>query len=100
MIYSSQVHRALLLKCKYVLASEFEMKDLGMIHYYLGLAVWQRTDEIFPSQGKYTVEILKKFEILNFKPVAIPMMTNLKKLSVSSFNFDEIHLTLYRQLIV
>jgi hypothetical protein len=66
------------------------MKDLGMIHYYLGLAVWQRTDEIFPSQGKYTVEILKKFEILNFKPVAIPMTTNLKKLCVSSFNFDEI----------
>jgi hypothetical protein len=76
------------------------MKDLGMIHYFLGLAVWQRTDEIFPSQGKYIVEILKKFEILNFKSMAIPMMKNLKKLSVSSFNFDEIHLSLYRQLIV
>ena len=61
--------------------------------------MWQRTDEIFPIQGKYIVEILKKFEILNFKPVAIPMMMNLKKLSVSSFNFDEIDLTLYRQLI-
>ena len=82
-----------------MLASEFEIKDLGMIHYFLGLAVWQRTDEIFPSQGKYTVEILKKFEILKFKPVAIPMMTNLKKASVSSFDFDEIDLTLYRQLI-
>jgi hypothetical protein len=75
------------------------MKDLGMIHYFLGLEVWQRTDEIFLSQGKYTVEILKKFEILNFKPVAIPMMMNLKKLSVSSFDFDEIDPTLYRQLI-
>jgi hypothetical protein len=91
---------SLIIECRYALASEFEMKDLGMIHYFLGLAVWQRTDEIFPSQGKYTVEILKKFEIVNFKPVAIPMMTNLKKLSVSSFDFDEIHLTLYRQLIV
>ena len=47
----------------------------------------QRTDEIFSSQGKYTVEILKKFETLNFKPVAIPMMMNLKKLSVSSSDF-------------
>jgi hypothetical protein len=75
------------------------MKDLGMIHYFLGIAVWQRTDEIFSSQGKYTMEILKKFEILNFKPVAIPMMTNLKKQSVSSSDFFKIDLTLYRQLI-
>jgi hypothetical protein len=37
------------------------MKDLGMMHYFLGLEVWQRIDEIFLSQGKYTVEILKKF---------------------------------------
>jgi hypothetical protein len=51
------------------------------------------------SQGKYTVEILKKFEILNLKPVATPMMTNMKKLSVSSSDSDEIDLTLYRQLI-
>jgi hypothetical protein len=90
---------SLIIECRYALASEFEMKDLGMIHYFLGLVVWQRTDEIFPSQGKYTVEILKKFEIVNFKLVAIPMMTNLKKLSVSYSDFDEIDLTLYKQLI-
>jgi hypothetical protein len=41
------------------------MKDLGMMHYFLGPKVWQRTDEIFSSQGKYTVEILKKFGLLN-----------------------------------
>jgi hypothetical protein len=70
-----------------------------MMHYFLGLEVWQRIDEIFLSQGKYTVEILKKFGMLNWKPVATPMVTNLKKLSVSSFDSDEIDLTLYRQLI-
>jgi hypothetical protein len=75
------------------------MKDLGMMHYFLGLEVWQRTDEIFPSQGKYTIEILKKFGMLNLKPVATPMVTNLKKLSVSSFDYDEIDPTLYKQLI-
>jgi hypothetical protein len=46
---------SLIVECKHALASEFEMKDLGMMHYFLGLEVWQRTDEIFPSQGKYTV---------------------------------------------
>jgi hypothetical protein len=90
---------SLIVECKYALASKFEMKDLGMMHYFLGLEVWQRTDEIFLSQGKYTVEILKKFGMLNLKPMATPMVTNLKKLSVSSSNSDEIDPTLYRQLI-
>ena len=50
----------LIAECKQALTFEFEMKDLGMMHYFLGLEVWQRTDEIFPSQGKYTMGILKK----------------------------------------
>jgi hypothetical protein len=90
---------SLIVECKYALASKFEMKELAMMHYFLGLEVWQRTDEIFLSQGKYGVEILKKFRMLNCKPMATPMVTNMKKLSVSSSNSDEIDLTLYRQLI-
>jgi hypothetical protein len=70
------------------------MKDLGMMHYFLGLEVWQRTNEIFLSQGKYTVEILKKFGMLKLKPLATPMVMNLKKLSVSFSNSDEIDLIL------
>jgi hypothetical protein len=60
------------------------MKDLGMMHYLLGLEVWKRTEEIFMSQGKYKVEILKKFGMLNLKLVATLVVMNLKKLSVSS----------------
>ena len=32
------------------LASEFEMKDLGLMHYYFGLEVWQRHKDIFLGQ--------------------------------------------------
>jgi hypothetical protein len=85
--------------CKHELDSEFEMKDLGMIHYLLGLEVWQRTDEIFPSQGKYTVEILRRFGILDCKSMTTPMVMNLKKLSESSSDLDLINTTLYRKLI-
>ena len=34
------------------LAHEFEMKDLGMMHYFLGMEVWQSEDGIFLGQGK------------------------------------------------
>jgi SOS response regulatory protein OraA/RecX len=37
----------LIIQCKKELASEFDMKDLGLMHYYLGLEVWQKRGEVF-----------------------------------------------------
>jgi hypothetical protein len=74
-------------QCKRELASEFEMKDLGLMHYFLGLEVWQKPGEIFLGQGKYTVEILSRFGMMDCKSMATPMMTNMKKLSDSCFRF-------------
>ena len=67
-------------ECKRELASEFEMKDLGLLHYFLGLEVQQKTSEIFLSQGKYVRDILSKFGMTDCKPMVTPMVTNLKKL--------------------
>ena len=49
--------------CKSNLALEFEMKDLGLMHYFLGLEVWQRDGCFFIGYGKYGVEILKRFSM-------------------------------------
>jgi hypothetical protein len=62
------------------LATEFEMTDLSMMHYFLGLEVWQRQDGIFLNQGKYAVEILKRFGMLDCKAISTPMVANLKLL--------------------
>jgi hypothetical protein len=39
------------------LASEFEMSDIGLMHYFLGMEVWQEEGHIFLGQGKYVADI-------------------------------------------
>jgi hypothetical protein len=56
------------------------MKDLGLMHYFLGLEVWQSPKKIFLKQGKYAVEILKRFDMLDCKSMNTPMETKLKLL--------------------
>jgi len=51
----------LMIECKRKLASKFEMKDLGLMDYFLGLEVWQNLGDIFLSQGKYIVKLLEIF---------------------------------------
>jgi hypothetical protein len=87
----------LIKECNINLASEFEMKYLGIIHYFLGLEVWKKTDDIFMCQGKYAIEILKRLEIMDCKSMPTPMVTNLKLLSDTSLEIVDV--TLYRQMI-
>ena len=44
------------------LSTDFEMKELGMMHYFLGMEVWRNMDGIFLGQGKYAVEILEVWD--------------------------------------
>ena len=63
------------------LVVKFEMKDLGMMHYFLGMEVWQNADGISLGQGKYAIEILKRFGMMDYKAMTTPMESNLKLLS-------------------
>jgi len=83
--------------CKSNLAVEFERKYLGLMHYFLGLEFWQRDGCFFIGQGEYAVEILKRFMMEDCKPMAIPLVSNWRKIDASgSDGFDP---TLYCQLI-
>jgi hypothetical protein len=42
----------LIVEYKQRLAAEFEMKDLGLMHYFLGLEVWQSPERIFLKTGE------------------------------------------------
>jgi hypothetical protein len=56
--------KKLIVGCKENMAVEFKMnkmKDINMMHYFLGLEVWKRPREIFLGHGKYAVHILKRF---------------------------------------
>jgi hypothetical protein len=87
----------LIAECKQRLAAEFEMKDLGLMHYFLGLEVWQSLERIFLNQGEYTVEILKRFDKLECKSMDTSMEEKMKLLVDTSS--DLIDATLYRQII-
>ena len=79
--------------------AKFEMKDLGLMHYFLGLEVWQRHKDIFLGQAKYTIDILKRFRMLNWKSISIPIDANLKMLRDSASDSNLIDPTMYCQLI-
>eukprot|EP00253_Pinus_taeda_P030439 PITA_30439 len=86
-------------KCKRELASEFEMKDVGLMHYFLGLEVWQKPREIFLSQGKYVVKILERFGMVDCKTVTTLMELDFKKLSGSVVGPVSQNATEYQQLV-
>ena len=62
--------------CKKGLASEFEITELGLMHYYLGMEVWQEDGHVFLGQGKYAADVLKRFQMDDCKPMSTPMITN------------------------
>ena len=79
------------------LPTEFKMKYLGIMHYFLGMDVWKNESEILLGQGKYAVEILKKFGILDRKAITTPMASNLKLLCDASL--ETVDATMYHQMI-
>lgn len=61
--------------------------------------MWQRPNEVILSQGKYAIDLLKRFGMLDFKSMAAPMEANLKKLHEVAACSDLVDPTMYRQLI-
>ena len=89
--------KLLILSCKKDLAIEFEMKDLGLLHYFMGLEIWQCSDGLFVSQRKYAREILEKFNMHGCKPVDTPLRGGWRKEDATSA--EVVDAIIYRQLV-
>ena len=85
----------LITSCKEDLAREFEMKDMGLLHYFLSLEIWKRDGELF--QGKYAKEILRKFHMESCKPMETPLAGNWRKEDATSGVV--VDATVYRKLV-
>jgi len=65
-------------KFKKSMMIEFDMTDLGMLHYFLGIEVMQSAAGTFISQKKYVLEILDRFQMKNGNSVSTPTEVGLK----------------------
>ncbi|CAL9025618.1 unnamed protein product [Prunus brigantina] len=60
------------------LASEFEMKSLGDLKYFLGIEVARSKHGIFLSRRKYILDLLAETRMLDCKPIDNPSEQNHK----------------------
>lgn len=60
-------------RVKNILSSQFHMKDLGELRYYLGLEIARSSQGIFLSQRKYVLDMLQDYDILKLKECKLPL---------------------------
>eukprot|EP00253_Pinus_taeda_P034035 PITA_34035 len=82
---------------KQVIKSEFEMTDLGLLRYFLGIEVKETENGIFISQAKYVANILERFKMQNNKSAPTPTVMGLKLSKEDCSN--NVNLTLYKSMI-
>lgn len=68
----------MLSKFKKSMKDEFDMTDLGMMRYFLGIEVIQKSDGIFICQRKYATELIERFEMQNYNSVSNPIIPGQK----------------------
>ena len=94
MIYTGNIE---LTDFKHAMQSEFEMTDLGIMKYFLGIEVHQSAKGIFVCQQKYAADIIKRIRMEGCNPAKtpIPLGTKLSKKDEG----PTVDSTLYKSLV-
>ncbi|KAL5551327.1 hypothetical protein UlMin_001503 [Ulmus minor] len=86
-----------ILRTKENLSVCFQMKELGQLKHFLGLEVDRTQERIFLCQQKYAKDLLKRFGMLECKPISTPMEPNAKMCAHEGKDLEDA--TMYRQLV-
>eukprot|EP00253_Pinus_taeda_P030259 PITA_30259 len=82
---------------KIVMKEEFEITDMGLLRYFLGIEVEKNGNEIFISQAKYVNEVLERFNMHESKATITLTVMGLKlSKEDSSKDFDP---SLYKSIV-
>ena len=79
------------------LHTQFSIKDLGSLKYFLGIEVSRTKEGLVLSQHKYTMDILNDSGMLGCRPSRFPMEQNLKL--DKGDNENRVDANMYRRLI-
>jgi hypothetical protein len=58
-----------------MMESEFQMSMIGELTFFLGMHVKQTKQDTFVHQAKYTKDLMKKFNMVELKPLSTLMST-------------------------
>lgn len=82
---------------KTFLHEQFKIKDLGRLHYFLGLEVLYRDGRILISQRKFVLDLLKEYDCLHSTSLSSPLDPTIKLKAKEGVPLSDP--TFYRQLV-
>jgi hypothetical protein len=81
------------------LEKDFALKDLGDLHYFLGIEVTKVKDGILLTQQKYATELLQCVSMISCKPVSTPLSISEKLSAYAGDLLGPIDATNYRSIV-
>ena len=89
-----------MVEVKKALSKQFKLKDMGELHYFLGMKIVQnhKSGEVWIGQPAYANSVLQKFGMENAKPVNTPVETG-TKLTKERVDDDGVNEELYQSAV-
>ena len=82
---------------KSLVKKKFDMKDLGVLRYFLGIEIIRTPDGIWLSQKQYVLDMLSKYGMADCKPLSVPLDQNGKVDVETGFVLEDP--TMYRKIV-
>jgi histone deacetylase 1/2 len=81
------------------LGADFAVKDLGKLHYFLGVEVAPHANGLVMTQKKYSLDLLQQAGMLKCKTTTTPMSTTNKITVVDGELLSSADATEYRSIV-